>query len=710
MSFPRMRLVRGLRRLAAAPLLAALLALPALGQDQPWRQGYVMKGEVKIEGKIQDRGDRILVKQKNGIELEFAPSEVSRPIYTEEDNPDAPAATKRRMYEVKKADGTVIKGMAEERDGAIVIRPIGKDGKEQPEITLKPGEFESANPLDEGSGGPDIDDDRWPDLEGHFVLERPSPDWKIRRSTSPTVRAQMTLTDGDKSVSVSVLARPYTAPAPNPYTDVTRDNAKKVQPEAEAEIKKEFDRLGAVNVDVGEFWGSPVYELRYDGNAFGETTSYQFLEMRFCHDGILYSVVGSGDSKYFKDYTQKVRDAFAGFSFLPAVGADDESYTDLIQGFAIDRPASGNRWRAEAHPFDSDRPLSFRNDDGRATIKVQLADANGRSAASFVDEVLKENAAKPGFERTARSTTTRSGVQVEVYRCYVFGADNKQRDVQGIAAVIGRRVLHVSGEAPTTDPDSKSLQSEIQNAIDRMRLLDPKVTQDRLGNGSTALGHLAAGIEAHKKHSWADAAASYSKAIETFPDYARAFFLRATVNEELKQWKACREDLAHAIQLDPRPEVANRAAGVFLKEAQDRAKDKQWGEACKAWKEVLRADPKNPQYRKDVVKFYQDWWNDSKQAAAKAAKDQIGLKTKEAAEEIERNRWSDREFNKTMADIFAEAGEIILRDNKKNWDRAKALANRALAYDKTNTKAQGVVKDAESIHKQLEAASNPKHK
>jgi tetratricopeptide (TPR) repeat protein len=260
-------------------------------------------------------------------------------------------------------------------------------------------------------------------------------------------------------------------------------------------------------------------------------------------------------------------------------------------------------------------------------------------------------------------------------------------------------MLHVVGEAPITDSDAKALQLEILNTLEKVRMLDPDVSKQRLAAGAAALAQLAAGIDAQKKRSYSDAAAAYTKAIEGFPDYARAYALRATADEELKQWKACREDLAKAMQLDPRPEVANRAAGVFLKEAQDRAKDKQWVEASKSWKEVLRADPKNTNYRRDVIKFYQDWWTDLKRGPAG--------KAKELVEEIEKNRWGDKEFNKPMADMVAEAAEMILRDNKKNWDRARSLAQHALTYDRNNAKAQDVIKQADAARK---AAETPKHK
>jgi hypothetical protein len=670
-------------RLAALGLVG-ILALTLFGSrawsqdhpDHPWRQGYVLKGDLKIEGKIQDRGDRIVIKEKNGIELEFAPGEVSRPVYTDDDDSTA----KKRMYEVKKLDGTVLRGLGEEREGTIVLRPIANDGKELPEITIKLGDTEYATPVEEGAT--DVELDRIADADGHFVLERPSPDWKIRHSASPTVRAQMVLTDGDKDVTFAVGARPLMAASPA-YLEVTKENARKLQSDVQADLGKELEKVGNLGIDVSDLFGTPVYEVHYEGSYFGEQTNYQFLELRFLHDGMLFCLTGFSESKFFKDFIPRVREAFTGFSYLPSVGADDDSYIDLVQGFAVDRPSP--RWRGDPRPFDSDHPITYRNEDGRAFVRVQLTDAGGRSAASFVDSVLKENGTKAGFAQTGRSPTTRGGIPLETYRCEFFGDTSTQkRDFQGLVAVLGNRILHVIGEATITDPDSKQLQKEVQSSLERLRLLEPESCRQRLANGTAALSLLALGIDAQKRKAPQDAVTNYTKAIEAYPDYARAYFLRAMANEELKQWKACREDLAKASQLDPRREVANRAAGVFLKEAQDRARDKEFLEACKAWKEVLRADPKNPGYRKDIIKFYSDWWNDAKKCPA--------AKVKDAVEEIERNRWTDRDFNHTMAEMFADAADIVLKDNKKNADRARALANRALGYDKNDTKAQDILK------------------
>src|SRR5581483_2985268 len=204
------------------------------------------------------------------------------------------------------------------------------------------------------------------------------------------------LNDGDKDVTVSVCARPLASPNAA-YNDITKDNAKKLQQDLQAEIAKEFEKLGNLNADATEFFAAPVYELKYEGSYYGETTTYQFLELRFVHDGIVYSVIGTADQKYFKDYVPRMRDAFAGFSFLPAVGADDDAYSDLIQGFAIDRPSP--RWKTEARPFDNDKPVTFRNEDQRAFVKALLTEANGATASSFADKMFKEYESKSGFNK-----------------------------------------------------------------------------------------------------------------------------------------------------------------------------------------------------------------------------------------------------------------------------------------------------------------------
>lgn len=711
-------LQRKLRAGAGAFALAAALfasAPVARAQAPTWRQGYVVNKEGrKIEGKILERDDgRVTLDKGNGVKIDFDSSDV-KITYTDSGSGAAGPASGRRFVELQLKDGSVVRGeIVDQKGGDLTIKPRSKEGKELQPITVKLADvLNQTNLPDLGPGGegtePDLD--RWVDFDGRFVFERPGADWKIKRSLSPELRMTMALQGKDAFVTVAV--RPLANPAPgNAWLEPSNENVRKVQPECEADLKAEFEKPGSLQVSLGELFGSPVYELRYEGNFPGETTVYQFVELRFAREGLLYVVRGGGEKKdAFKAAEPKLREAFTSFSFLASQGGDDDGYNDLVKGFGIDRPAP--TWVIDTRPFDDKEPVLLKTRDGKAEIHVWTQEANGRTETTFVDELLRsiesDNKNKADFKKIDRKPGRRAGLPVETYHWEYFesGAVQK-RDFQGVVALVDHVIVRIEGISPIADVAAKQIQGEVQRALENVRFYEPKSARKRLSDSSQALTELARGLEASKRKVWPDAIAGYSEAIKIYPDYARAYFLRAIANLEQKQWKDYRADLEKALELDPRPELQQRAAVLYRQEIDLRVRDKQFPEAAKAWREVMRPDPRNEKLKKDFMRFYSDWWNDLKRSWDSKKPD----KARDSLEEVEEYKPSgDKEFDQFLSTCCTDIGDFIVRNSKKEWQKAKSLAEKARMLDGNNARVKDVLRSCEDAKKSLEAPPPPKRK
>lgn len=683
-----------LRRSISAATLVAIVASTASAQSQG-RQGYVtVKADGRrIEGRIEVKDGRVTVWLGSNSSTDFAADEV-KITYTEETaaSPDS-SGGKKRTVEIERKDGTTIRGeVVEEKADSITIKPRGGAT-----ITFKLSDTNRVTPLEDANPGEADLGERWVDYEGRFQLERPNADWKLRKSTSPDTRAIMTLSGKDAFVSVSV--KPV-ATVNAAYLDPTRDNAKKCQSEVDAEIKSELEKYAGLQIDCGEIFGAPVVEARYEGSYPSEATTYQFIEQRFVRDGLLYAIRAAAEKKNtFKEVEPKLREAFTSFSFIAPQGGDDQSYNDLVKGFGIERPSP--KWTIDARPFDEREPVVIRNEDRRAELRVLSIDAQGREAAQYADEYLKGTDNKAEFTVVDKKPGRRGTADVVTYHCTYFeGRSSRKCDEQGVISLVENRFVHVIGTAPFADADAKDLQKEVARALDAIKIFDPK--RKRLGDGARAVEEFGKGVDAAKKKQWADAISFLNEAIKLYPDYAQAYFWRASCNLENRAWKDYRDDLQRVFDLDPRPETAARAGSLYLAEAMAHQKDKQWSDACKAWKEAVRSDPKNDRIRKEFIKFFQDWWAELKRANP-------GVKAKEGIDELEEHRWSDKEFEPVLANMMADAAMTVLGADRKQWQKARSIASKALSYDKDCKAAKDAIKACEDARKQIEQ-SQPKPK
>ncbi len=682
-----------LRRSITAAVVIAIAA-PALAQSQP-RQGYVIvrRDGRKVEGRILVKDGNVIIQfGKDGSgSTEFKQDEVTI-TYTD----DAAPAGAKRIVEIEKKDGGTIRGeVVEEKGDSITIKPRG-----QGPMTFKLSDVKVTQ-IEDTSGAADADvGDRYIDYEGRFQVERPNADWKLRKSTSPETRTLMVMKDKDAFVAISVKpASPTTAPF---YNDPNRENARKVQGEVELELKGDLERYTGIQLDVNELYGAPVVEARYDGRYPSEATDYQFIEQRFARDGLLYSIKAVAEKKLFKELEPKLREAFTCFSFIAPQGGDDTGYNDLIKGYGLERPTE--KWTVDARPFDEKEPVIIRAEDGKAELRVLVGEANGRDAGQYAEEYLKGTDKRTDYSVVEKKDARRGTTPVVTYHCTYFeGRSTSKNDEQGVIAVVENRIIHLLGTAPYAGPESKDLQKEVAKALESFKVFDPK--RKKLGDGAKAVDEFTKGVDAYKKRQYSEALSFLNEAIKLYPDYARAFFWRATVQVELKGWREYRDDLQRATDLDPRAEMQTRAAGLYVAEAQARLKEnpKQWTDACRAYKEALRNDPKNDKMRKDFLRFYQDWWNDLRRT-------NTGVKAKEAVEEIEDHKWSDKEFDPILANMFAEAGSQVLSGDKKQHSKARSLGSKALSYDKGCRQASDLIKQCDETKKQLDAANKPKGK
>src|SRR5207302_1593897 len=117
---------------------------------------------------------------------------------------------KKRVVEITKKDGSTIRGevVEEGKNESITIKPRG-----QGNVTIKLADTTAVTPI-EDSGSAEIElGERFVDYEGRFQIERPSADWRLRKSTSPETRALMILLGRDAFLAVAVKPVVTTLPA-----------------------------------------------------------------------------------------------------------------------------------------------------------------------------------------------------------------------------------------------------------------------------------------------------------------------------------------------------------------------------------------------------------------------------------------------------------------------------------------------------------------
>ncbi|MBI3722705.1 hypothetical protein HY251_01930 [bacterium] len=349
-------------------LAAPMLGRPgpaAVANDEVWQEGYIILTDgTRLDGEIKVGQTKVSYRKKGAtVSRDYDFTEIAN----DKDNKKEihpveagdKAGGKSKLVEIVTTGGNTYRGMGQEQpNGDWKIKVGGK------ELLVKKNEIKEVRDIEDDSAA---DPDRYVDFDCRFILERPAKDWKIHHGTSPTVRAQAAFNNGkDESGFVRVSVRPFPQAASSLY-DMAHADAAKLKTEVEAELKKEFEKVAAVEVVVAELFGCPVYEVRYEGNYASEAT-FKCVELRFVRENLLYAITGGCDKTIWKPpLEQKLRDAFASFSWLAAIGGDEDTYTDTALGFAIDRPSA--KWTIIGRPFSGESPVTIKKQDDAGEIK-----------------------------------------------------------------------------------------------------------------------------------------------------------------------------------------------------------------------------------------------------------------------------------------------------------------------------------------------------
>jgi tetratricopeptide (TPR) repeat protein len=689
---PGKGLARMRNRLLFGAAVAAALIVPAFADGYRLAEVILKNGKKYPKCEVDDHGDIVKLKIGGG-ELELTRDQIEKITYLEADKDPGTTKPKKTWTKLYLDDGRTLTGdLREDGDFFIIKTKFGEQKLKKSQVLrteVVPAEDEDENAE---ATGPDLE--RFPDFDGHFLLERPGPEWKLlRKSLAPNVRAQMNLTDKDAYVRVSVRA------AAAPWTD-QKDLARKVSQEAELELKREFERGVSVRSEPVDFFGSKVFELHYSGTPVGEKTEYDFIELRFERGGFVYAVTGGADKKVFPEVQTQLRAGLESFSLLPTVSFDESSFADLGIGFSIERPNDG--WSVLSRPFDDKMPVELRAASGKAVVKVIVQEMpSGKSAATATEEWCGGRLAAFN-EKPVMKNADRNGTRVETFTFKGFEANSsKLRGYRGAGGVVGKKLIIAAGEYAENEDESTKLMADVQLAVDRFLLHDAVAGAERMRKGQDAMKLLSEAVECLKQKGKAasEGVKKCTDALALFENFARAYYIRALCHEELKEWKELRDDLEAAARLDPRPEYDTAIARSNFSEAVDRAKEKKYDEAEKAFRRAYKADPKDDKIKKEMLANYKAWWSEVKKGPIPEASkftekvDATGL-------------CKDGEFEKFLIDCWVDIGETILKDKTK-YTSAEGYARKALRRDKDNSRAKSLLSNCERAEKD---AQKPKKK
>ncbi|MBI3722706.1 tetratricopeptide repeat protein [bacterium] len=259
-------------------------------------------------------------------------------------------------------------------------------------------------------------------------------------------------------------------------------------------------------------------------------------------------------------------------------------------------------------------------------------------------------------------------------------------------------MIHAQGDAPVTDARAKEIQDEIRTVLDHMRFVDPTKTAERLSKNAAAALEMNAAYDAYKAKKLEDALAGFRKALVAFDNYARAWFLLGLTYAEKKDWKESANALTRAAELDS--QYAGKMGEIAWQQALEdwHAKPPRFEDANKLMKGVLAIDSKNipAPKRDDYKKMVADWWADTKKDDAK--KKDLNKNVRDLVSKCFRG---DPEINKTLADVYCDAGETLLGADKKNHNTAHQLAGLADELDKASKRPDELKKKCKDAEKSL---------
>lgn len=463
---------------------------------------------------------------------------------------------------IRMRDGRVFEDVLYEIRGQSVWvkRPYG-------EVTYPMAKISAIEPAEDD--GPEVGaaeiDRPGADWLARFQLE-PPPSWKVVNPSLPAVLAQLRHTSRDATLMVRVF------PIEKPF-DYKKGSERAVADRIQDELALMYGRQSGSRVRIGTLHENPVYILenasvRPHGSDRGSPERI-LHEIRFQRLGLEYAltyVVAKDDEGALEPDLEQV---FASFSFLPALVIEDELYADLTRGFAI---STLPEWSKEVRPFDEKRPLSLKNEDGRATVEIEVLVA--RDAERTVKEMISR---RGETSKVKVEPTTLNGSEVVRFEFNGFRkGGRKLLGYRGYAAATDGQVVILTGVAPLSDRDSKKLVGEVDSMLASFRARDVGRLTKAARSAKAAWELLAGGADALEKRRGSEAIQRLSEAIQTEPDFALAYYLRGLAKKSSNDFDGYKADLTKAGELAPGSGYAAPLAGALKDEATAAHKKKRW--------------------------------------------------------------------------------------------------------------------------------------
>lgn len=463
---------------------------------------------------------------------------------------------------IRMRDGRVFEDVLYEIRGqkVWVKRPYG-------EVTYEMAKISAIEPAEDD--GPEVGaaeiDRPGSDWLARFQLEPPR-DWKVEKPAMPGVLAKLRHTSRDAVLLVRVF------PIEKPFA-FARGEDRGVNERIRADLKQMFANESGGRLKIGTLHQNPVYmfegtSVRPHGAPKNSTEKILF-EVRFQRLGLEYAltyIVSEKDEGALEPDRDSV---FACFSFLPALVIEDSLYADLTRGFAI---STLPEWTKSVRPFDTKRPLSLKNEDGRASVDIEVMVA--RDAERTVREMIKR---RGGTTKVEIEETTLNGAEVVEFSFNGFRkGGRKLLGYHGYAAATGGQIVVLTGVAPLSDSDSKKLVGEVNSMLASFRPRDVERLTKNARQAKAAFELLGQGAEALARRRNSEAIQLLNEAIQTEPTFALAYFLRGLAKKEGNDFEGYKLDLTKAGELSPGSGYGSALAGAHKDEAETAHKAKKF--------------------------------------------------------------------------------------------------------------------------------------
>ncbi|MDF1663846.1 MAG: hypothetical protein P1V97_18895 [Planctomycetota bacterium] len=619
-------------------LLIVFLCIPALAWAGTRKGTIKLKDGRTLTGDIEEFKDEVVLKKSYGL-IRYKRKEISQIIY---DEPDP---------EPKKTDGAKSSAGADQSNGRSFL-----------------------------------------DFEGRFVLHAPK-NWTISKSVHPAIRATLKHKDESKGAFMYVSVKPFEGKYPDPAKDA-KAAGRTLNTRVKSELAAVFasQRGAAKPIQQGWLFETPVFYTSY---SIGRDPKLQVVEYRFFHQGFEYTLRAGCLASVYLEIESWLVEACESFSFIPPVEVSSKHYLDFVVGYSVNKP--GKDWEFDVDVFNDRRPVRIKSTDGASSVSVEVLD--GRSPG----ELIRKEIAAIEKNSSGRSTEVKNGdgsrdgvnATYRVIRGFEKGG-RKSKDFYFFSCRRDKKTLLVKAIGPSSEGNADKIRASLEAFFDKIRIFDPAVSKRRLGETNTASNFFGDGIKQLGKRDYQAGVDAFSEAIKRFPNFRRAYLLRADCYEKLKEWELYREDLSKAVELDPSDEALGaKVAKSYYNEAQEVARKKDFKEATKLIKKAFYADKKSKKVKDSLVKINKEYLTFL--TRKKEFKDAIKImKSLASAVRIP-------ETKQLLSDAYFQAATEFNR--QRNLRKARDMARKSLKTWKTNTKAKTLLKSVEAA---LEREQNKK--